>query len=401
MMSLINRFFTFSVPVFFHFIISFSVIATPMAAEEMVDRTHLLYEPELELAGSLMIATELDSAERVVERFIAANPDRPCGYYFRATAISWRLFLISEDEDPEPLKQRFEQELERSRRVAEQAARSDETKLEGTLYLGAVYGQQALLALMDHRWLVMAPLAKRAWNYIEKMLEMDPDYYDSYMGRGIYLYFTDALPEVVKVLALAFGFEGNRREGLANMWLAASRGLYSRDVSAVMLLNIYSTLEEPNERVLQAAHELRELYPDNPLIHWRLGDILLRSDSLAGARQVYDEVAARIESGYRYYDNRMFSHWSLAYRMALCDKKSGEIERALQGFRKITSAAEEIDPKWVLSSSYLELGRIYYQQGRYELATQALKRVKELDNFRDSRDKADELLKKIKNRIKN
>ncbi len=362
----------------------------------MVDRTHFLYEPELELASRLMVATEFDSAQRVVERFIAANPDRPCGYYFRATAISWRLFLISEDDDPEPLKQRFRQELERSRRVAEQATRNDETKLEGTLYLGAVYGQQALLALMDHRWLVMAPLAKRAWDYVEEVLEMDPDYYDSYMGRGIYLYVTDALPEVVRVLALAFGFKGNRREGLANIWLAAARGLYSRDVSAVMLMNIYATHEEPGERVLRMAHRLRRLYPDNPLIHWRLGDLLLRSDSLAAARQVFEEVSARIGSGYRYYDNRMFSRWSMAYRIALCDRKSGDLERALQGFERITSAREEVRPRWVQAAANLELGRIYLSRGEYDRAEGVLRRVKELDDFHDSHDQADKLLDKIR-----
>ncbi len=401
MISRNNRFFPTSVPIIFLFLISFILWPAQLAALNLVDRTHSLYEPELELAGSLMVATELDSAERVVERFIAANPDRPCGYYFRATAISWRLFLLSEDEDPGPLKQRFEQELEYSRTMAEQAADKDGTKLEGNLYLAAVYGQQALLALVDHRWLVMAPLAKRAWDYIDKTLEMDPEYYDSYMGRGIYLYFTDALPEVVKVLALVFGFEGNRREGLANMWLAASRGLYSRDVSAVMLMNIYSTLEEPNERVLHIAHEFHQLYPENPLIHWRLGDILLRSDSLAEARKVFSEVGTRVENGYPFYDNRMFSRWSMAYRIALCDKKSGELERALQGFERITSEPGEVNPKWVLASSNLELGGIYYLQSRYDLATRALKRVKKLDEVHDSHEKADELLDKIQKKAGN
>ena len=132
-----------------------------------------------------------------MERFITAHPDRPCGYYFRATATSWRLFLIGEHDDPEPLKEKFAEELELSRKIAGQAAKVDSTKFEGTLYLGAVYGQQALLALIDHRWLVMAPLAKRAWNYIDKALEMDPEYYDLYMGRGTYMYVTGALPEVV------------------------------------------------------------------------------------------------------------------------------------------------------------------------------------------------------------
>ncbi|MBW7996850.1 MAG: hypothetical protein FVQ81_09865 [Candidatus Glassbacteria bacterium] len=365
------------------------------SSDGLVDRAHFLYEPELELAGQLMIATKLDSAERVVERYIAANPNRPDGYYFRATATSWRLFLISEDEDPEPLKKKFEEELDLSRQYAERAEKNGDTRFAGTLYLGAIYGQQALLAVIDHRWLVMAPLAKRAWNYIEKVLELDPDYYDSYLGRGTYMYITGSLPAAVKLLALVYGFEGNKTEGLANIWLAAARGLYSRDASLALLMNIYSTLEEPNERILRAARELRERYPDNPLIHWRLGDILLRSKFYGEAREVYGEVTARIEQGCPYYDNRMFSRWSMAYRIALSDKKMGSLDLARTGFEQIAAAGGEVHPDWIRASSNLELGGIYYQCEKYELARRCLEAVLEMDDFRNSRDKARELLKKI------
>ncbi|MFC1544957.1 tetratricopeptide repeat protein, partial [Gemmatimonadota bacterium] len=339
----------------------------------------------------------LDSAERVLERFIVAHPERPCGYYFRATATSWRLFLIGEDEDPEPLKEKFGEQLEISRKAAEEAAKIDSTRFEGTLYLGAVYGQQALLAMIDHRWLVMAPPAKRSWNYIEKAQKIDPDFYDCYMGRGIYLYITDALPEVVRLLALAYGFEGDKTEGLANIWLAASRGLYSRDASRMVLMNIYSSLQEPNERIMRTAQSLRERYPDNPMIHWRLGDLLLRDKQFTQARETFEEVARKIESGYPYYDNRMFSEWSMAYRIALCDKKMGEFDSALRGFESIT-AADSVHPRWIVPSANLELGRIYLMKNEFVLAEQALRRVLDGKDYHGNHDQAKELIKQIEKR---
>jgi tetratricopeptide (TPR) repeat protein len=211
------------------------------------------------------------------------------------------------------------------------------------------------------------------------------------------MYVTDALPEVVRLLALAYGFEGDRDEGMANIWLAASKGLYSREASQVMLMNIYSTMEKPNERILRTASDLREKFPDNPLIHWRLGDLLLRDKQYDAARKTFEEVAGRIESGYPYYDNRMFSSWSMAYRIALCDRKSGDLDKARRGFEQIATA-DSVHPAWILPSSNLELGRIYFNNQEYGRAEQALLLVLDEDDFHDSHDEAKNLLKQIKKR---
>jgi hypothetical protein len=59
-----------------------------------------------------------------------------------------------------------------------------------------------------------------------------------------------------------------------------------------------------------------------------------------------------------------------------------------------------VNPAWIVPSSNIELGRIYYGKGQYELAEQALRRVLDGEDYHDSHDKARELLDQIKERRK-
>lgn len=248
--------------------------------------------------------------------------------------------------------------------------------------------------MIERKYLVMAPLAKRAWNTIEKALNIDPEYYDNYLGRGIYQYFTNVLPKMIKILALVYGFEGDREEGLENIRLAAARGLYSRDASKIMLLNLYSVIETPDSSVREMARKLHEKYPDNPLIHWRYGDILLRLKEYQAAAEIFQQVAERIENNYPFYRNKMFSRYSMAFRLGYCDSKTGKSAMALKRFDSIL-ASSEVTPEWILPATYLEKGRIHFRMGEKEQARQSLEAVLDYSDYRGGREQARQLLKKL------
>ncbi|MEA1997023.1 MAG: hypothetical protein U9N45_05265, partial [Gemmatimonadota bacterium] len=170
---------------------------------------HSLYEKELGKAVEMLFAMNLDESERIISGWIERQPDRPEGYFLLSAALSWRIYLQPEEADIKHLNKEFEEAVEKSRRAAEKARSRKESRFEGTLYLGAAYGLEALVALLDHRYLVMAPLAKQAWNYLEEAVELDPGYYDIYFGLGNYRYLIDMLPETAKMLAFLYGFEGD------------------------------------------------------------------------------------------------------------------------------------------------------------------------------------------------
>ncbi len=365
--------------------------AAPAAAAARED---LAPDRRLLQAGELMLGMKLEQAGVLVEQVIAERPGHPAGYFYRALLCSWRTFLEPEGPAQEQCKQQFERALKQARQVAEKTRSRQETRLLGTYYLGAVDGQEAMLALIDHRYLVMVPLARQAWKSVQETLERDPQCYDCYLGSGIYKYVTAMLPAPVRVMAQAYGFESDREGGLRELWTAARQGVQSRDAAAIMLMNIHAVSEMPDSQVLELARELHRRYPDNPLIHWRLGDLLLRMKRHQEAGELYAAVGRRMDQGRRYYRNNMFTVSSIDYRRAYCQRQSGRRREALALYGAIL-ARPEVKPQWIIPAAHLECGEIYLAAGDRAAAREHLQAVLELEEIANSHDRARELLRRI------
>ena len=81
-------------------------------------------------------------------------------------------------------------------------------------------------------------------------------------------------------------------------------------------------------------------FPDNPLVHWRYGDVLRRSRQHAEAEKVYREVLSLIDEGKPGYDNRMYSRWSMVFRIGWMMQEQGDFLQAVQMLSRVTDAYE-------------------------------------------------------------
>ncbi len=357
---------------------------------------HPLYEEELDRAVRHLLAMRFEDGEELIQDWINRNPGKPAGYFFKAAAISARIYLEPPDSDIKGLEKDLKKTLRNCNKTAKNKRSRAESRFEGTLYIGSSYGLEALLAMLKKNYLVMAPLTKETWSYLKEAASLDPEYYDTYFGLGSYFYIIDNLHIIAKSLALLFGFEGDSEKGLAYLRLAGERGLYARDASLIMLMNLYSKFETPDSSICNMARDLYERYPDNPMVHWRYGDILFRLEDYEQARKIYQEVIDRISSDYRFYRNRMFTEYLIAYRLDMCEKNLGRKEQAIQRFEAIL-ANSKITPKWVVSATYLACGEIYLDQNNEELARKNLKEaLKYKDDDRGYRRKAKSMLKELK-----
>jgi tetratricopeptide (TPR) repeat protein len=356
---------------------------------------HPLYRAELDSAGLSLVQMRLEAAESLGNDFIARNPENPSGHLFRAITLGWKFFFTPKGEDTGQLEESISQAGADCRKYADRYRKRDETRFEGTVCLGMIYGLEALMAMLDDRYLVMAPLALKAWDSLQEASSIDPEYYDLYFGLGLYRYFTDVLPKVVKLLAVAYGFEGDREQGLANLRLAVQRGEYTGQAARVMLVNLYCYMETPDDSVLELARNLYRRFPDNPLIHWRYGDILMRLKRYGQAVEVYREVADRIEKDRPYYRNRMFTPFSFYFRLGLCNQRLGKKDEALKNYETVL-AGEKVEPDWVVPWSHVHAAEIKLAEGKTPEAADHLKKAVKLDDSKGSRQRAKSLLEQIK-----
>jgi len=372
----------------------FATVFVLFGASVCFGQTHRLYYAQLDSAAISMMKMRLDEAEKLGNSFIIRHPENPSGYLFRAITLGWRLFFTPEDTDTRQLRQDFKQAGRSCRAFAEEYRRQDKTRLEGTVCLGMSYGLEALIAMLEDRYLVMAPLALNAWEFLQEAVAIDPEYYDIYFGLGLYRYFTDVLPTLVKMLAVVYGFEGDREQGLANLRLAMEQGFYTRDAAGLMLVNLHSYLETPDSSIHDIARDLYQRFPDNPLVHWRYGDILLRLKRYRQAAEIYREVARRIENDRPYYRNRMFTSYSFYFRLGLCNQRLGRNDEALKYYESVL-AGGKVEPEWVIPLSHVHTAEIKLAVGETRSAKEHLKQALKYGDYKGSHQRAKALLKQI------
>ena len=91
---------------------------------------------------------------------------------------------------------------------------------------------------------------------------VDPELYDAYLGMGMYDYYSDTLPSVVKFAANMI-VRGDKRRGLRCIQTTLEKGHYSVTEAKIFLVGILAAYEKQPDRALQIVQELRLRNPGN------------------------------------------------------------------------------------------------------------------------------------------
>jgi tetratricopeptide (TPR) repeat protein len=98
----------------------------------------------------------------------------------------------------------------------------------------------------------------------KKVINIDPNYADSYLSIGLYEYVLDSLPFGWRVLARFAGLKGSKKKGIEHLEMVTGSGKYTSDDARVVLIGIYSKEGKP-ERALEMISHLTNKYPRNYL----------------------------------------------------------------------------------------------------------------------------------------
>ena len=254
----------------------------------------------------LLMDGDPDAALRSFEEIQRQDPDSPLGYLFEADAYWWRIYLtIGNLVDPDvfdvasqarsPYDATFESLAREAIRTADARARTHQDVARNLLYEGMAYGLRARFYGLHDSDLPTARSGKRMRALLLQALKLDPSLTDAYLGLGIYNYFVDTLPTIVKMLKFLIGLPGGSREaGLQQLELVASKGDLAGGEAKFYLAKDYSRRSEQQyAKSLLLFQELARQYPDNLLWTLVVGSLELRLGHISEGEALYHEVAAR------------------------------------------------------------------------------------------------------------
>jgi tetratricopeptide (TPR) repeat protein len=254
----------------------------------------------------MMMDGDLDGAVEVFQQIEQKDPESPLGYVLEADATWWRIYYVSANLiDPDvfdvanmeatPYDSHFDDLDNVAIRKAVARIHLRQDLARSLLYEGFAYALRARLEGLHDRDLPTARAGKRMRSHLLRALELDPSLTDAYMGVGIYNYFVDTLPGIVKFLSMFIGLPGgSRTEGLRQLQLCAQKGELTGPEAKFYLAKDYSRGNERQyEKSLRLFGELQQEFPHNPLWPMLIGSLNYRLGRPQKGEEIYREVYQR------------------------------------------------------------------------------------------------------------
>jgi tetratricopeptide (TPR) repeat protein len=249
-----------------------------------------------------------DEAIKTFQQIQQDDPESAVGYLLEADATWWKIYLtIGNLVDPDVFDvantqksaydARFEEILNVAIRKAEASIHAQRDVARNYLYEGLGYGLRARFTGLRDSDLPTARAGKKMRSLLLQAVATQPNLNDAYLGLGIYNYFVDTLPTLVKLLKFLIGLPGGSRDlGLQQLETAANKGDLVRSEAKFYLAKDYSRgTEQQYAKSLQLFQELELEYPENMLWKLLVGSLEIRLGRVDEGESRYRAVLSRTQ----------------------------------------------------------------------------------------------------------
>lgn len=237
---------------------------------------------------------DFPSAHATLNSYIAAHPQEALPYAFRGAAYLFseldRLkvleseFLTDDDRlvektraQPDPaIRKQFLQAVDDAQKRAGAVLKTNPNDRDALFAMCVVSGVSTdYMALVEKRQISSLSPAKKANAYAQRLLKLDPKFYDAYLTAGFSEYMIGSLPFFIRWFIHFDNVDGDKQRGIHNLELVAREGHYLRPLAKVFL-GIIDLREKKPQEARQLLAELVHDYPRNPLYRKELDKLQLK-----------------------------------------------------------------------------------------------------------------------------
>ena len=145
---------------------------------------------------------------------------------------------------------------------------------EAWFYLAGAYAPLSQWRVLRNEKLTAARDGIRIKDALERALALDPSLNDAWFGIGLYHYYADVAPAVLKFLRFLLLLPGgNREQGMQEMLRTRQQGQLLRGEADFQMHWLYDWYEERPDRALALLQGLATTYPTNPLFAARIAEV--------------------------------------------------------------------------------------------------------------------------------
>ncbi|MBI5209575.1 MAG: tetratricopeptide repeat protein [Elusimicrobia bacterium] len=376
--------------------ISSPALAVSPEADKEIPPSHAV-PLSLSAEADKIILQGLDAAygfdfERAASLFAAVSqgaPEHPAGPFFLAS-LHWLEFSQNADIPGtiDALEPKFNEVMDEAFSRAKKMHEKNRDDPEANFYLGAAYGMKGRWQLLKRQWIRAASNGYKGYKYLQRTIELYPGFYDAYLGLGMYDYYSDTLPTVLKFAANLIA-RGDKQRGLRYIDLTMAKGHYSVTEAKLFLVGVLAGYEKRPQRALEIVQELRHERPNNLFFIFMEVIARINSKDWFGAIAFGEFLIPRVREVP--YTKPHVSLFDLYLGDAYLGAK--DYDRALETLNRCIEQAPE-PRKATVTYCRLRMAQAFDLLGRREEALKCYADVKRRPDFFDSQDKAKRGLKR-------
>ncbi len=253
---------------------------------------------------------DYDEARGDFRKIIEAEPDNPFGYLFESGAIWWQSSMeYGLFKDTPTLQGLFEQDVEAALRKVDayESSKDKETKADGHFVEGMALGTRGQWSIMRGHWLKAYFDGKKAIKHLKKTVKEDPDYYDAYLGIGVFDYQAAHFSGALKLGAALGGVHGDEKRGLQEMELASQKGRFGARQAAEFLASIYIDDKHDYAKALPVVERLRGDFPESPYFEFIELGLRFKLHQNAESIQLGRDLFAKVKQDPEAFDRKLLS----------------------------------------------------------------------------------------------
>ena len=221
-------------------------------------------------------------AEITFQRLIDKYHDDPRGYHYKSSIYFWYYFSNKDKADLQRFIEYSDQAIEKAVALLD----NDENNTEILYILGANYSYRAMAFTQEGKFLDAVWATKKSESFLNKVIELNPRFYDAYLGLGLYNFAMGQIPKAFQWALSLAGMKGNKEKGLEYIKEAMTHGTYSRVEARFYYSQILTDFFSDYSTASNYMNSLIARYPNNLLFNYSLAVIYIKERKLDQAERI-------------------------------------------------------------------------------------------------------------------
>lgn len=279
------------------------VLAAALALDARAATSPAL-KAEVEAGIDALYRMDWEGAARHSDRMRALEPAHPFGEFGHA-AVLWARYVYGTEMGDEALIKPFEAQVKRTVEVGQAWTKAHPGDAQALMALGAAEGILARMHTTRRQYVRGYLSGRSAMKATRAAVAADPGLIDAQIGLGMYDYYTDLYPRMIRPLAKVI-LRGDRKRGIERLRLVAEKGSWAAVAAKMLLVEI--SLHDPYGArdpllAVRLMEEVRARYPTSSMLHSAQLAALYQAGRVEEAHKGALDYVKKAEDGrYRRFD---------------------------------------------------------------------------------------------------